>query len=74
VAAVVRDPTEAGAAKLAELREYVERFPRQAALKRVAALRGAPVRSDVRPPLRDLGDEEAGRLEAWVASAGLVAA
>lgn len=43
-------------------------------MKRIAAARGAPVRSDVRAPLRDLTAEEAHRLEAWLASAGLVAA
>jgi dihydrodipicolinate synthase/N-acetylneuraminate lyase len=68
VAAVVRDPTAEGAARLADLRASVERFPRQAAMKRVIAARGVPVRSDVRPPLRDLGPEEAAELDAWLAS------
>jgi dihydrodipicolinate synthase/N-acetylneuraminate lyase len=74
VAEVVREPTEAGAARLAELRAGVERFPRQAAMKRIVAARGVPVRSDVRAPLRDLTAEEARRFEAWLASAGRVAA
>ena len=69
VAAVVRDPTEEGAARLAELRAGVERFPRQAALKRVVASRGVPLRSDVRGPLRDLTREEARELESWLAAA-----
>ncbi len=43
VAAVVRDPTPEGAARLARLRAFVERFPRQAALKRLLALQGVPV-------------------------------
>jgi len=68
VAAVVRDPTEAGAATLAELRAGVERFPRQAALKRVVASRGVPLRSDVRAPLRDLTESEAAELDSWLAS------
>jgi len=68
VAAVVREPTAEGAARLAELRAGVERFPRQAALKRVAAARGVPMRPDVRPPLRDLDRVEAGELDAWLAS------
>jgi dihydrodipicolinate synthase/N-acetylneuraminate lyase len=68
VAAVVRDPTAEGAVRLAELRAAVERFPRQAAMKRVVAARGVPVRSDVRPPLRDLGPGEAAELETWLAS------
>ena len=43
VAAVVREPTPEGAARLGELRAFVERFPRQAALKRLLALQGVPV-------------------------------
>ena len=68
VAAVVRDPTEPGAATLAELRAGVERFPRQAALKRGVASRGVPLRSDVRAPLRDLIEVEAAELDSWLAS------
>jgi dihydrodipicolinate synthase/N-acetylneuraminate lyase len=67
VAAVVREPTEVGAARLAELRAGVERFPRQAALKRVVASRGVPLRPDVRAPLRDLTEDEARELESWLA-------
>ena len=67
VAAVVRDPTEAGAARLAALREHIESFPRHAALKRVAGWKGVPLRPDVRPPLRDLGAGEVAELEAWLA-------
>lgn len=66
VAAVVRDPTETGAARLADLRAGVERFPRQAVLKRVAAARGVPIRPDVRGPLRDLTAAEADELSAWL--------
>src|SRR3990170_4158842 len=65
VAAVVRDPTPEGAAHLAELRAFVERFPRQAALKRLLALQGVPVREDVRAPLRGLTVEEREELDAW---------
>ena len=67
VAAVVREPTEAGAARLATLRDRVESFPRHAALKRTAAWRGVPLRPDVRPPLRDLDEAERSSLEAWLA-------
>jgi|SRR5438132_6124212 len=74
VAAVVRDPTEPGAATLAELRAGVERFPRQAALKRVVASRGVPLRSDVRAPLRDLIEVEAAELDSWLASTTAAAA
>jgi dihydrodipicolinate synthase/N-acetylneuraminate lyase len=65
VAAVVRDPTPEGAARLGELRAFVERFPRQAALKRLLALQGVPVSEDVRPPLRSLTLEERDELDSW---------
>jgi dihydrodipicolinate synthase/N-acetylneuraminate lyase len=68
VAAVVRNPTEAGAAGLAALRERMESFPRHAALKRVAGWKGVPLRPDVRPPLRDLDKTEVAELEAWLAA------
>jgi len=66
VVSVVREPTEAGAARLAALRQKVESFPRHAALKRVVGRRGVPVRPDVRPPLRDLDTVEQVSLEAWL--------
>ena len=65
VAAVVREPTEDGAARLGELRVFVERFPRQAALKRLLARRGVPVGEDVRAPLRGLTAEERDELDRW---------
>ncbi len=65
VAAVVRSPTAEGAARLAELRAFVERFPRQAALKRLLGRQGVPVREDVRAPLRGLTDDERAELDAW---------
>ena len=65
VAAVVREPTAKGAARLGELRAFVERFPRQATLKRILSLRGLPVREDVRAPLRGLTVEERDELDAW---------
>jgi dihydrodipicolinate synthase/N-acetylneuraminate lyase len=67
VAAVVREPTPEGAARLGALREHSGRFPRPAALKRVIALRGVPIRPNVRPPLRDLEAAEVAELGAWVA-------
>jgi 4-hydroxy-tetrahydrodipicolinate synthase len=66
VAAVVRAPTEDGAARLGELRAGLERFPRQAACKRIALRRGVRIRSDVRPPLRDLTADEARELDDWL--------
>jgi dihydrodipicolinate synthase/N-acetylneuraminate lyase len=66
VAAVVRAPTAEGAAGLAELRAFVERFPRHAALKHVLASKGVPVREDVRGPLRQLTPEERQELDRWL--------
>jgi dihydrodipicolinate synthase/N-acetylneuraminate lyase len=48
--------------ELSTLREVVERFPRHAALKLVAARRGVPMRPDVRAPLRALGGAEQAEL------------
>jgi dihydrodipicolinate synthase/N-acetylneuraminate lyase len=65
VAAVVRAPSAEGAARLGELRASVERFPRQAALKRLLGRQGVAVREDVRAPLRPLTVEERDELDAW---------
>lgn len=65
VAAVVRDPAPEGASRLGELRTFVERFPRQAALKRLLALQGVPVNADVRSPLRMLTFDERDELDGW---------
>jgi dihydrodipicolinate synthase/N-acetylneuraminate lyase len=65
VAAVVRGPSEEGAARLGELRAFVERFPRQAALKHLLGVRGLPIREDVRAPLRSLTADERDELSAW---------
>src|SRR6266542_3431708 len=51
--------------KLAELRAAIERFPRHAALKRIVARRGVPIREDVRAPLRGLTPDERTELDAW---------
>ena len=67
VAAVVCEPTPEGAARVGELRAFIERFPRQAALKRILALRGLAVSEDVRAPLRSLTVEERAELDAWFA-------
>jgi dihydrodipicolinate synthase/N-acetylneuraminate lyase len=67
VADVVRNPSREAAAKLGELRVGVDRFPRHAALKIVAARRGAPIHEDVRAPLRRLTDAERDELSAWLA-------
>ncbi len=65
VAAAVRDPA---AARLGPIREVVQRYPFQAALKLVVARRGVPVGPDVRRPLRMLTDGEKGELDAWLES------
>lgn len=52
--------------RLGEVRAAVERFPRHAALKRIASRRGAPLREDVRAPLRGLTDEERAELDRWL--------
>ncbi len=67
VTEVVRAPSAEGAARLAQLRAAVEKLPRHAALKAVLALRGVPVREDVRRPLRGLSADERRELERIVA-------
>lgn len=68
VAAAVREPEGDEAAALGELRASVERFPRHAALKRIVARRGVPIREDVRAPLRGLTDDERNELDRWLES------
>ena len=68
VAAAVREPDGDEAAGLGELRSAVERFPRHAALKRIVARRGVPIREDVRGPLRGLTDDERAELDGWLES------
>ncbi len=53
---------------VAPVRAAVERFPFQAALKRVLSHRGVPVRGDVRMPLRTLTDAERLELDRWLES------
>ena len=52
--------------RLKEIRDAIERFPRHAALKRIAVGRGVPMREDVRPPLRALTAEERTEVDAWL--------
>jgi dihydrodipicolinate synthase/N-acetylneuraminate lyase len=63
VDAVVQNPTEEGAAGLRDLRARIDGLQRHAALKRILARRGVPVRPDVRAPLRDLDAAEQEALE-----------
>jgi dihydrodipicolinate synthase/N-acetylneuraminate lyase len=67
VAAVVKGASAEGAKRLGELRAAIERFPRHAALKLLVADKGAPLREDVRAPLRRLTPEEREHLLAWAA-------
>jgi dihydrodipicolinate synthase/N-acetylneuraminate lyase len=68
VAAAVRDPRPAASVELGELRASIEQLPRHAALKAVLALKGVPIREDVRPPLRQLLENEREGLRAWLES------
>src|SRR5881392_2537904 len=71
VARAVREPASA---RLGSVRELVQRFPFQAALKAVVARRGVAIRPDVRRPLRGLTDSELTELERWLESSSPVAA
>lgn len=64
VAEAVRSPREGGSERIGALRDTIEGLPRHAALKRVLARRGVPVREDVRAPLRGLSGAERERLDA----------
>jgi dihydrodipicolinate synthase/N-acetylneuraminate lyase len=68
VAAAVREPTEANAIRLGELRAAIELLPRHAALKTVIGARGVPVRDEVRRPLRGLTEDERTELLGWLGS------
>ena len=68
VAAAVREPTEANAVRLGELRAAIELLPRHAALKTVIAAKGVPISAEVRRPLRGLTDEERAELLGWLGS------
>jgi dihydrodipicolinate synthase/N-acetylneuraminate lyase len=70
VVAAVRDPSSAD---LGPVREAVQRFPFQSALKTVLARRGVPVGPDVRRPLRTLTEDETRKLETWLESSSPVA-
>jgi 4-hydroxy-tetrahydrodipicolinate synthase len=70
VSGVVREPTAEGAARLGRIRDAVQAYPFQPALKVVAAERGAPIREDVRAPLRTLTQDERAGLTAAIAALG----
>lgn len=63
VATLVRDPTEENGARVGALRASLQALPFHAASKVVLALRGVPVRGGVRPPLRQLYENEVEEVE-----------
>jgi dihydrodipicolinate synthase/N-acetylneuraminate lyase len=64
IATLVHD----GVGELGPVRAGVERFPFQAALKRIVATKGVPLNEDVRPPLRVLTPAEREELDRWLES------
>ncbi len=63
-----KEVVEHHTARLAQLREAIERFSFHAALKRVLGRRGVAVREDVRAPLRGLTPKERDELDRWLES------
>jgi dihydrodipicolinate synthase/N-acetylneuraminate lyase len=63
VAEVVRRPTEAGARRLGEIRDRVQRYPFHAALKHLLIRRGVPIKEHCRMPLRALTPNEKAELD-----------
>jgi len=63
VAALVRDPTPEAGERVGTLRASLQALPFHAASKTALALRGVPVRPDVRRPLRGLRDDERAEVE-----------
>jgi dihydrodipicolinate synthase/N-acetylneuraminate lyase len=58
VVALVRDPTPAAGERVGALRSALQALPFHAASKAAVALRGVPIQTDVRRPLRGLDDDE----------------
>jgi dihydrodipicolinate synthase/N-acetylneuraminate lyase len=63
VTEVVRRPTEAGARRLGEIRDRVQRFPFHAALKHLLICRGVSINEHCRKPLRGLMPDEKAELD-----------
>jgi dihydrodipicolinate synthase/N-acetylneuraminate lyase len=66
VVPLVREPTAANAERATALRASLQRFPFHAASKTALALRGVPIRAEVRAPLRGLTEEERAAVAAIV--------
>ena len=58
VKALVEEPSSESSAVVASLREALSAFPFQAAVKAALAMRGVPVRGDVRAPLLALSSDQ----------------
>lgn len=63
VVAVVQNPTAEAGQRIGALRAEVNRYPFQAALKRVLVRRGVPMLEDCRRPLRPLSEAEAAEVD-----------
>lgn len=63
IAEIVASPSTEAGERIGRVRDAVQAFPFQAALKLVLALRGVPVAPDVRRPLRLLDADERAELE-----------
>jgi len=63
VADLVHEPSTEAAARVAAVRDAVQRFPFQSALKHVLHRRGLPIESGVRAPLRGLDIAECAELD-----------
>lgn len=68
MAELVRDPTDTRSDSAKRIRDRLERYPFQAALKIALRHRDVPIRPDVRRPLRGLTDQERAELERWLES------
>ncbi|MGH7765222.1 MAG: dihydrodipicolinate synthase family protein [Candidatus Dormibacteraceae bacterium] len=63
VGEVVRQPTSDGARRLGEIRDAVQRFPFQSALKHILVRRGVTIEEGSRLPLRSLDARETAELD-----------
>ncbi len=71
VAALVRDPSQERAERVAALRATLAERSLAASVKAALALRGVPIRTDVRAPLQPLSADAVERLRAGLARVGV---
>ena len=62
----VRSGSEEDSRRAGDVRESIQRWPFQAALKQILRRRGLTLRGSVRPPLRGLDGEESSQLEQFL--------